>query len=272
MDLFSLGYFRMSFLTAVCAVGAPVMLLAQTHPTPRGTKATEHAATPVAPVSVRFWKTDLPSFGELRLTLVPANPKGRLEAHEVGSEGPGYQFGNYLEVSPGRCALELSEVSASAVGKPLPPLANVPTDFSAGAFYTVLASEGAKVGDAPRLEVIEDRRADEKLTAGSAQLTIRSFVPSLKETRVVVGEALSAQFVAGTGFLVMRGVQPAVYQVKTSGKDATGKPFEWSTETDLRQFHRQTLLICPDPYGRIRPRLSVDGELPPVPLSGDEQR
>ena len=86
-------------------------------------------------------------------------------------------------------------------------------------------------------------------------------MPNLKDAHVDIGDMLNAQIASGAGLLMMRGVQPAVYQVRTSGTGPNGKAFEWNTEVELKQNHRQTLLIYPDPYGRIRPRLSVDGEM-----------
>ena len=71
----------------------------------------------------------------------------------------------------------------------------------------------------------------------------------------------------------MRGIKPAVYQIRTSGTGSDGKPFQWNNEVDFRQYRRQTLLIFPDPYGRVRPRLVVDGKsLETLPAAKNEGR
>ena len=192
---------------------------------------------------------------------------------DLNGRGAGYSFENYVEVPAGRCTLEVSDGTLAAAGKPpASPLASLPADLTAGAFFTVLVSEEGEVGATPQVELVQDGRGGEKAVAGTAQIAIRNFVPSLKDARVSLGDVLTAQFAAGGSYLVMRGVQPAIYQVHTTGTGLNGQTFEWNTEVDLKRYHRQTLLIYPDPYGRIRPRLSVDGEVLSESLPGSGQR
>ena len=39
-----------------------------------------------------------------------------------------------------------------------------------------------------------------------------------------------------------------------------GKTQTWTSEVDFRRARRASLLIVPDPYGRFRPRVSIDGK------------
>ena len=203
-------------LVTVCILAGSSVLLAQTPVALHGTNMSMHP-TPAATASVRFWKTDLKSAPNLRLTMTPVGGK-QAAGHEIGSGGPGYQFANYQQVPSGRCTLEVFEAPTSMPGKsPAQPLAGIPADFSAGAFFTVLVTEGTAPDNKPKVEVIEDTQSGEKPAAEPAQISVRNFVSGLKDAHVSIGDVLSAQFASGAGLLMMRGVQPAVYQVRTSG-------------------------------------------------------
>ncbi len=172
-------------------------------------------------------------------------------AWEVGTGSPGYIFNEYVDVPAGRGVFELfAEQDKQAV-------ASLSAELGQKFYATVLLSEPAKAGEPPRMELID---AGDAGPATPAQVSVRNFVAELKDVHVSFGEKLSAQFDAGLGYLLMRGITPASYRVQTTGTLASGEPFEWTTEVDLRQNRRQTLLIYPDPYGRIRPRISIDGE------------
>ncbi len=229
VSLFALGI--------VLAAMAPAALRAQA------------AAAPAA--HVRLWKTDLHDFPNLRVAFKPIG--GRHPAtQELGGGNPGYAFNSYADAPAGHGTVEVFSGAANR------PLISQPASLPAGAFITVLLSEPGKVGEPPRLEIIED---DTLITdAARAQITVRSFIADLKDVHLTVGESLSAQFVSGDGFLQMRGLKPALYPVRTVGTGSDGKSFDWNMDADLRQNRHQTLLIYPDPYGRIRPRLIADGE------------
>ena len=215
------------------------------------TPAILRAADAPAAAHVRFWKTDLHDLSRVRVSL--RTGAGRhAAAHDLGSAGPGFLFNNYADVPAGHGTLEVFAATDKT------PLLSLPADFVPGAFVTVLLNEPQKAGEPPRVEIIED--GGPGVDAPRAQIIMRSFVVGIKEMRVTVGENLNAQFVSGDGFLQMRGLKPAYYPIRTVGTGADDKPFEWTNEADLRQRHHQTLLIYPDPYGRIRPRLIVDGE------------
>ena len=157
---------------------------------------------------------------------------------ELGGSGPGYVFDNYADIPASHGTLEVFDAPGATH-----PLASLPADLAPDAFVTVLVEEPLKVGAPPQVEIIVDSEGAQSADGPSAQIRIRSFVAGIKDLRVTLGDVLNA-----------------VYSVKTVGTGTDGNPFEWTTEADLRQHHSQTLLIFPDPYGRIRPRMSVDGE------------
>ena len=239
-------FFFAGFIALFSAIALPVDLRAQ------GNSAT---------AQVRLWKTELRDLTGVRVSLKSAGGR-HATPHDIGGGGPGYVFDSYADAPAGRGLLEVF------AGTNDHPLVSLPTNFDRGNFYTVLLRESEKAGGPPRLEIIADSAAGADPT--SAQITVRNFVENLKDVRVTVGDSVSAQFPSGEGFMQMHGIKPAVYPINTVGNGPDGKPFSWSTETDLKQHHHQTLLIYPDPYGRIRPRVCVDGESTAGPA--DEKR
>ena len=211
---------------------------------------------------VRLWKTELRGLTGLRVSFKPTSGRHPASRDLVGG-GAGYVFENYADVPAGRGTLEVY------VATDKHPLMSLAVDFSPGGFFTVFLREPEPPGDKPHLEIIEDSAATGD---AAAQFIVRNFVENFKDVRVTMGESVNAQFPAGKGFMQMQGIRPAVYPVYTSGNGPDGKPFEWSTEADLKQHPHQTLLIYPDPYGRIRPRLIVDGEIQTGPPNGKESQ
>ena len=72
-----------------------------------------------------------------------------------------------------------------------------------------------------------------------------------------MGTLLSAHLISVRSSVRLDGMKRAIYPVTTSGLDGTGKSVHWNTDVDFRQYRRATLLIYPDAYGRIRPRISA---------------
>ena len=210
------------------------------------------AAPPATPAvaHVRVWKTDLKAFSVLRATLKVDGRHGTTQ--ELASDSTGYTFGNYVDVPFGRVTFE------AFAGTDKRALRSLSAELAPGAFATLLLNESEKPGDAPRLQLIDD--GGTASPHPSAQITVRCFVPGLKEIHVALNDSLNAVIVAEDGFLRMRGIKPMHYLVHTSGIGPDGKPFDWINETDLRPHRRQTLLVVSDAYGRIRPRLVDDGE------------
>ncbi len=232
---------------------------------PGGLRAQAPGSPPAGvPAHVRFWKTELRAFPGMRLTLKPTSGR-RPSVHELGSGGPGYIFNNYSDEPAGRGTLEVFSATTPH------PLVSLPAEFAPGAFLTVLLREPEKAGNPPRLEIIDD--SHDAANATLSQITVRNFITNLKEMHLTVGENLNVQFVSGDSFLQMRGLKSVLYPIRTTGTDLSGKPFEWNMDADFQQCRHQTLLVYPDPYGRVRPRLIVDGEIQAAPLDkGESQR
>ena len=229
----------------------------------RKAHAAPTAATNSSPsVHVRLWKTDLHSFNRVRILY---RTSGRRAATvELGGGGPGYLFNNYADIPSGPTVFTL------VLDSDKKPVRTVQADLLPETFATLIVSEPERAGSPPQLELVDDGTVTTSDT--SAQLRLRFLVPGLKEARITVGDVLNAEIVTADGYLRIRGLKPAVYPIHTFGTSPVNKPFSWNNEVDLSQHRRQTLLIYPDPYGRIRPRLIEDAELPAASANEDGQR
>ena len=211
---------------------------------------------------VRFWKTNLHNLPAVR--VVARSVSRHPATTDLGSSGPGFAFNSYVGVPPGPAAFDVFD----GAGKK--PLRTLQAELAPDEFFTVLLGEPDKKNGLPAFELIDDGPA---ATPGdSAQLRVRFFVGGLKEAKVSMGENLNVEFVSEDGYLRVRGIKPVASSIHTVGTGAGGKSFEWNNEADFKQHHRQTLLIYPDPYGRVRPRLIEDGELSAAPADENEQR
>ena len=246
---------------AAC-VGGMILLAVALPPTLRAQAVPVAAAHPSA--HVRFWKTELRDLASVRVSFKPSGGK-HPAAHEIGNGKPGYIFDNYSDAPVGPGTLEVF------AGTDTHALASAPINLSPGSFVTVLLSEPKTAGEPPRIEIIDNGNAADTT---QSQITVRNFVADLKDMRLTMGDCLNVQFVSEDSFLQMRGLKPALYPLRTVGTDLHGKPFDWNIDVDFRQSRHQTLLIYPDSYGRIRPRLVPDGEsrVDAPPVNKDAQR
>ena len=219
-------------------------------------------AVPPAPAHVRFWKTELRTVPAVRATVksIGRHPV----TTELGGSGSGYAFNSYVDLPAGHVTFEVF------AGSNKKPLRTLQADLVAGTFTTVLLGMSDKAADQLSFELIDDGPAITSTDA--AQLRVRFFVPGLKEAKVSMGDALNAAFASEDAYLRLRGLKPAAFSIHTTGAVGSGKSFEWNNEADFRQHRRLTLLVYPDPYGRIRPRLIEDAELVAAPVNEDGQR
>lgn len=193
---------------------------------------------------IRFWNAVGEGSDELNLVKqTPEGPQILATASALGFTG------GYVPFAPGIFRLKVVSADGSASWK-APEVVLKP-----GTFVTVLAQtqDGAVV-----VEVIGDTYDRAKELTGT--LTLRHFLPGAAITVTsargrAVGslEAGDVQTIAGLP------LEPVLFRM--SAVLANGETREWSTEVDFRQSPRASLLLAFDPYGRFRPRTSVDGQL-----------
>ncbi len=166
---------------------------------------------------------------------------------EFGDYEPESRFGDYISLPSGPCIVELRDVK-----EPELVLGSVPARLETGFCFTLAVREKeSKLA----LEVLDDSPAKDP----GGELVVRSFVADLKTLQIDAGPDLHVRLTSDSPFLRVRGLPRIALQVDTSGTDVAGKPIEWSNEVDFGSIHRATVLIVADPYGRIRPRVVIDG-------------
>jgi hypothetical protein len=206
------------------------------------------SAISAAPAFVRVWTGYLSPNRSLRVVLRTSARKN--STIEMIPRTDAFRFGEYVEVPSGGWTLEISGADEAKQ----PPV-TVPAQVAAGSFFTILIREsGAGVG----AELIDDTIAGHV----TGELTVRNLSPRLGNVQITAGPALSVRLASAESFLHVRGLPRNRIQVETSGADTSGETIQWSNEIDFSQILRATIVICPDPYGRLRPRVLVDGQNP----------
>ena len=210
-------------------------------PRPKKGKPAEAAADEKA--QVRLWKDVFATDRAVKIIL----RQGKKTAVEVRL-AEGLQFLDYQEIPAGQMVVEVTD---EADGNARLVTTNIA--FDGGDFFTLLVQENdGKIG----IEVIDDAR---RSGATTGELSVRSFAPMLTSLRVKIGEDLNVKLDGPAPFARFRGLARQTVQVDTTGMEAGGKQVNWANEIDFRAIPRATLLILPDAYGRIRPRVLVDG-------------
>ncbi len=210
----------------------------------------EAKRTEPATAQVRVWKGDFPSKRALKITLRSAGRKP--VASELAASAEGYFFSPYRPVPAGPAIIEVTDAH-EAKHKP----ATLSTTLAPGSFTTVLLAEN---GEQTSIELLSDTI----VSTPSPELRVCNFAP-LTSLQIDVGEDLHARLNPTGAFLHVRGIPQKKIQVRTSGVDSSGKSVRGSNEVDFTQSPRVTILIYPDTYGRIRPRIVIDGQFLDLP-------
>ena len=205
-------------------------------------KSGEPAAI-LATAQLRVWKDVLASDRPVKITLRQGK-KTMAELRIV----EGLQFLEYQEIPSGPLVIEITDESEGNAR-----LASTNAVFEGGDFFTLLLQENdGRLG----VEIIDDASRPE---AATGELTVRSFAPILTSLEVKIGSDVRLKLTGKAPFARLRGLALRTVQIDTTGMEADGKVVNWANELDFKKIPRATLLIVPDAYGRIRPRLVVDG-------------
>lgn len=213
------------------------------------------AQTPVPPAAqgeevafahLRLWKaSDTKEAAALQIRLVSGGSSNGKRT-EVATSAERYQFTSYDDVPAGVGTFEITVPGQSSV--------RLGVDLVKGQNCTLLVRVHRGIATAELL----DNTAP--IGDEAPAFSVYSLMFGGKgEVQVNLGDTLTAHLNASGGALRAQGVKPAFYQITVNGTDSDGQALRWNTETDLRKVQRATLIICPDAYGRIRPRLIEDG-------------
>jgi hypothetical protein len=203
-----------------------------------------------ATAHVRLWKSDFPSGHAVQVQLRTANAKE--PAIDFQPEAKGSVFTEYTPLAAGPGAVALINPA-----KPDAKPHTLPFTLAADSFTTLIVREDA---GGPAVEIINDTLAGGD--DADAELTVRNFTSGLSEIHLHAGKAIDAHLRAPNAFLHVRGLEREVLPLETTARATAGKESKWTNEIDFRSARKATLLIFADAYGRIRPRVVIDGSLP----------
>ncbi len=163
-------------------------------------------------------------------------------------KGISFQYSSYAEFPPGTYQLSVFKTGTTT------PLKTFNLNLQANAFFTIIV--GPKAG-AIDVEVTNDTN-DPKAESGT--LAIRNYFPGITVNAATDSQSL----VDGLNYgqtVVRTGLPLARTPITLHSKLPDGKPVESGAEADFKAgAKRATLLIIPDPYGRFRPRVTIDGK------------
>jgi hypothetical protein len=222
---------------------------------PAAAKSHKPAQTPAqiaiaAPASLRLWKQDFASQRAVRVEIIPAS--GEVSAPELPIAKRGASFTEYSAWPSGDATVKVV-ARDNAGATPY----SFPLRLDPGAFVTLILRE---LNGAPDLQIVNDAPAASD--DASAELTVRNFAPGLEQIQVRSGDDFSVRFRARDGCLYLRGLERKLLQLDTTATAHDGKQSKWTTEVNFGKMRKATLLILADAYGRIRPRVAIDGQPP----------
>lgn len=195
---------------------------------------------------LRIWKGAFPT-GSLLHVLVREGKKASRELIAPIESRP--TLTDYLEVPAQKAQLDFATGSTKEVNQSLE------LKLAQGERATLIINE---VGSALKLELLPP--ATSPGSAETGELVVRNLTPDLRSLVVKIGESTQIQLGSFESLVHLRGLPREDFHIETSGEVGQGKTFNWSNQVSLRANRKATLLIYPDPYGRIRPRLFLDEE------------
>ena len=236
---------------------APTILLAETTkqrkkrlPTPSASPGPEESpnASPTeeeAPDSakVRLWKAADSSDLAIQLRFLPYGKAASEGVSPFKIESDNYQFTEYAEIPSGPMTMEVSAPNRKAVTLALHLVAKSSSTLLVRSRGIVLTADW--IDDTPSSLDMHN------------EFTVHNLLPSSGDIQIDMGNLLAAHLLSAHSSVRLSGMKRAAYPVTASGVDGSGKNIHWTTEVDFRLCRRATLLIYPDAYGRIRPRVSM---------------
>ena len=237
-------YFLSTLGSLSAAVFTPSILRAASKkpkpptPAPAGDAPKEKALS-----QLRLWKaTDAVQQPVGVRLLLPGRPdSGALTPLRIDPQE--YQFSSYADVPAGAVTIEVSAPGQTPIRLPgyLAP---------AGQTTLVVRFQNAKLS----AEWIDDTPAP----AGSGCVfRICNLLPASGDIEVTLGTILDVHLPSVRSSVYFSEIKPELYPITVKGTEVANKPFNSNLDLDFGQCRRATLIICPDAYGRIRPRVNA---------------
>lgn len=195
---------------------------------------------------VRFWNLLPLKSGYLEL-VGAADPLGK----SLLSASPGAFAGEYRPVPPARYSWAVCR--AGDRKQPLKNPLDVP--LRAEEYLTIVTRPSADPGGEPVVELVDDTIDPDQ--PSSNNLTIYQCSPDVKAVVTAARRYTSDPVVYGST-QSLKDLPKGVVGLSISLTTKTG-PASWNTDADFRASPHASLIVVPDAYGRIRPRVTVDG-------------
>jgi hypothetical protein len=196
---------------------------------------------------LRFWNMLPKEAGELVLLKDNGTPEGE----PILSAAPANYYASYITVPVGRHTLKLVRREA-----PTGVIQTVDVTLRGNDSFTILASAFER---RLKLETLDDTYDPTVAIAG--RLIIRHYFPDARVTVGIGSQTRSRELAAGETETI-EGLPLQSFELKMSATLPGGKTENWSSEVNFQTTRHATLLVVPDPYGRFRPRLALDGHGP----------
>ncbi|MEA3210330.1 MAG: hypothetical protein QOE70_3387 [Chthoniobacter sp.] len=192
----------------------------------------------------RFW--NMLSKPEGELTLIRND--GSTEGTPLLSAAPNNYYASYLPLPPARYALKVVRRNDPATA-----IQSFDVTLGSDAYVTFMAHP---VAGQVRIELFDDTFNPAEATSG--RLTIRQFVPNANVT-VTSNAQLTSRSLTQGETQTIEGFPLKPVMLKMRAGMAAGPDQEWVAEVNFTTSRRASLLIVSDPYGRFRPRVTIDG-------------
>jgi hypothetical protein len=192
----------------------------------------------------RFWNMLPRTESELLLIKNGAGPDGE----PLLTATPGNYYASYIKVPPARYSLKVVRPS-----DPQTALENFDVLVRSEVYVTFLAH---LVNGKPKVEMVDD--TFDAATATAGRLTIRQHFPDANVV-VTTNTQVTSRNLAPGETQALDGLPLKSIELKMRATLPGGQTQTWATEVDFRTARHASLLVIPDPYGRFRPRVSIDG-------------
>ena len=199
---------------------------------------------------LRFWNMLPKESGELSLLKDNGTPEGE----SLLSAAPANFYASYIHLPVGRYSLKLVRRDV-----PTAIIQTLDLTLRGDDCMTVLATAPDR---RLKVEMVDDYY--DPASALTGRLTIRHYFPGAR-INVSAGSQSRSHDLSSGETEILEGLPLQSVTVKTNATLASGKTESWSTEVNFQTLRHATLLVVPDPYGRFRPRVTVDGMATPAP-------
>lgn len=191
---------------------------------------------------LRVWKASEAPDLEVQLRLLPYGKTVQEAISPLKIEAGNYQFSDYVEVPSGPFTAEISAADR--------PTVRLPLYLEPSGQLTMLVQVKGSTLSVERIDDVAENPDN------SCEFSVYNLLPASGDIHIDLGSVLSVHLSTNRGSVRLHGIKRAVYPITAEGTDDKGKSFRWNTDADFRHCRKATLLIYPDAYGRVRPRVN----------------